>query len=196
MMSVSTSAARAPFSVFTMPSRAPLAVSITHSSSGATPCLRAKPAAAGVKSPLSSRALSAGGPKASTRLSGACCCSVEITTAKRRGVANQRTSPWASAACWRPATMLSRKARPSDFRAVGGSSSVPISISRLSVPMSLLCPRLNFLLHLVSQRAVRQRKPQGGARVKVGLGDRTGQCAYPENKALSFGHRDSVACVQ
>ncbi len=124
-----------PASVFFSPSLVPFGVSISCRSCAATPCFLAKPEAAGVQLPSLSLARSIGGPSTSISLSSPCVCTCAICTARRRGDANQLTSPKPSSRCFKPAVMPSRKARPSDFNALGGSSSVPSSISRVSLLM-------------------------------------------------------------
>ena len=138
MMPLSASSALTPATVVHSPSRWPFGVSMVCNCSGSTPCFLAKPLAAGVQLPSSSRARSTGGPSTSTFFSGACNWTSAINTARRLGVANHCTLPWPSSRWRRPSTMPSRKARPSDFSALGGSSSVPNSTSKVSVLMVYL----------------------------------------------------------
>ena len=142
----------APSTVRVIAIRSPLSVSMAISVSGLTPCLLAKPSAAGVHSPASFLAVLTGGPNRVSVVSSAFAFSLWILTAKRRGVANHSLSEGYSPYWVNPATTPSWKATARVWRDLGGSSSVPISMRNESFmrrPLHAIWPALRRALLLL-----------------------------------------------
>ena len=127
--SARTSTVLAPGTTRATPRRGPLGVSMTCSSSAATPWRAAKPCAARLQLPSASRAWASGGPSASRAVSGACSTSSRTSTASRRGEAYQRRSPKLSPRSSSLPSSTAPRPSPRARRELDGSSSQPTSSS-------------------------------------------------------------------
>ena len=169
-------------------SQVPFCVCTRSRASTSAPHDRANPIAAAVGFPSPSNAASSDGPRRSTVLSGCRVATSAIQTARRRGVANHRNEQPSGASCslLRADAHPAAKPSPRVRSAVGGRSSVPISISKLSDGISATCACTRLPLREAELLSV----------PVIPLRNRLRQRPYPSDVAGPLGHADGMPRIQ